>query len=161
MMYDTTVCCMSSQFLVNPIKSGVLSLTCSFGGLFHDGIGGRSLADFAFAARGKLSTIGGGRSVRSGLYSGCRGSGGGPGGGLGASGVLLMPVRMELLNHVDRARAMRTKTVRGRMLRFKGRAIEGIRGRKEMLGVLVVVRRSILQRSMKVRAIGSKCLSQC
>lgn len=72
-----------------------------------------------------------------------------------------MPVRMELLNHVDRARAMRTKTVRGRMLRFKGRAIEGIRGRKEMLGVLVVVRRSILQRSMKVRAIGSKCLSQC
>jgi len=52
------------------MKSGVDSLTCGEGGLFHDGMGGRSEGETALSARGKLSTIGGGGSgtgFRSGL----------------------------------------------------------------------------------------------
>ena len=45
---------------MNPIKRGVCSGTCGSGGRFHEGIGGRSAAEWAAAARGKLSTIGGG-----------------------------------------------------------------------------------------------------
>ena len=52
---------------MKPMKSGVDSLTCGVGGLFHDGIGGRSADDFADAARGKASTMGVGTAVEVGL----------------------------------------------------------------------------------------------
>lgn len=39
------------------MKSGVFSLTCFQGGLFHAGTGGRSDFDFAAAARGKYSPM--------------------------------------------------------------------------------------------------------
>ena len=48
---------------MKPMKSGVDSLTCGVGGVFHDGIGGRSAGDFADAARGKASTMGVGAVV--------------------------------------------------------------------------------------------------
>jgi len=41
------------------MKSGVDSLMWGFGGWFHDGMGGSSSAEWAAAARGKLSTTGG------------------------------------------------------------------------------------------------------
>lgn len=47
---------------MKPMKSGVDSSTCFLGGAFHEGMGGMSEGDLAFAARGKLSTIGGGDS---------------------------------------------------------------------------------------------------
>src|SRR5690348_14503835 len=50
------------------MNSGVFSRTCLAGGRFQDGIGGSSFADWAAAARGKLSTIGSGRMVGCGLY---------------------------------------------------------------------------------------------
>ena len=62
MMYETTTCCSKRQFRVKPMNSGVFSSTWGSGGAFHAGIGGRSAGDFAEAARGKLSTIGGGGS---------------------------------------------------------------------------------------------------
>ena len=64
-IHETTVCCKRFQFREKPMKRGVFSGTCGFGGRFHGGIGGRSSAEWAAAARGKLSTIGmaGGRSV--------------------------------------------------------------------------------------------------
>lgn len=62
MMYDTTVCCSNRQLRVNPMNNGVDSMTCREGGLFHDGMGGRSEEETAFAASGKLSVIGGGAS---------------------------------------------------------------------------------------------------
>ena len=37
------------------------------GGIFHDGIGGRSAGDLAEAARGKASTTGVGAAVQMGL----------------------------------------------------------------------------------------------
>jgi len=52
------------------MKSGVLSGRCGFGGLFHGGMGGRSAAEWAAAASGKLSTMGGRSDIRSGLYVG-------------------------------------------------------------------------------------------
>lgn len=61
-MYDTTVCCSNRQLRVKPMNSGVDSVTCGEGGLFHSGIGGRSEGDIAFAARGKLSVMGRGAS---------------------------------------------------------------------------------------------------
>jgi hypothetical protein len=51
------------------MKSGVLSGKWGFGGLFHGGIGGRSAAEWAAAASGKLSTMGGRSGMRSGLVS--------------------------------------------------------------------------------------------
>ena len=57
--YETTVCCSNLQLRVKPINSGVDSLTCGYGGVFHGGIGGMSKGDLAEAARGKLSLIGG------------------------------------------------------------------------------------------------------
>ena len=52
---------------MKPIKSGVDSLTWGVGGVFHDGIGGRSDGDFAEAARGKASTMGAGATEEIGL----------------------------------------------------------------------------------------------
>ena len=49
------------------MKSGVDSLTCGLGGRFHDGIGGRSVGNFAAAARGKGSIIGLGAEEEIGL----------------------------------------------------------------------------------------------
>ncbi len=66
-MYDMTTCCSSGQYLVNPMYSLVFSGTCGEGGLFQEGIGGRSAADFALAARGKYSGSGGGFSGFGGL----------------------------------------------------------------------------------------------
>ena len=40
---------------VKPMKSGVFSETCGFGGVFHSGIGGMSVGEDAAAARGKVS----------------------------------------------------------------------------------------------------------
>jgi len=40
------------------MKRGVLSDTWGEGGAFHDGIAGSPIAEFAAAARGKLSIIG-------------------------------------------------------------------------------------------------------
>ncbi len=50
----------------------VFSGTCGSGGLFHDGIGGKSTGDFALAASGKYSrSSGGGFSGFEVLYRGC------------------------------------------------------------------------------------------
>lgn len=43
---------------MKPMNKGVGSLTWIVGGVFHDGIRGRSAGDFACAADGKCSTIG-------------------------------------------------------------------------------------------------------
>lgn len=44
---------------VKPINNGVFSLTCVDGGLFHDGIFGKSFRDLRLCPIGKLSSIGG------------------------------------------------------------------------------------------------------
>jgi hypothetical protein len=44
---------------VNPMNRGVFSGTCGFGGLFQDGIAGRSARLVNDSAKGKLSAIGG------------------------------------------------------------------------------------------------------
>ena len=45
---------------MKPMNRGVSSGTCGFGGRFQGGMEGRSSAECAIEARGKLSTIGGG-----------------------------------------------------------------------------------------------------
>lgn len=45
------------------MSRGVFSGMWGSGGTFHDGIGGRSLDEWAAAARGKLSTIDAGGSM--------------------------------------------------------------------------------------------------
>ena len=59
-MYDTTTCCNRGQYRVKPMYNLVVSGTWGIGGLFQLGTGGRSAGDFALAARGKYSGIGGG-----------------------------------------------------------------------------------------------------
>lgn len=75
-MYETTTCCSNLQFRVNPMKSGVLSGTCSAGGMLQIGIGGSSAAECAAPASGKLSTIGRAFGAVFGLYFGPLGVGG-------------------------------------------------------------------------------------
>lgn len=78
-MYDTTTCCNKRQFLVKPMKRGVLSAGCCAENLclFHLGIGGRSSIECAVAANGKLSTIGRAFAAVVGLYLGPEYGGGG------------------------------------------------------------------------------------
>lgn len=58
---------------MNPINKGVFSGTCGSGGVFHEGIGGRSEDVSAEAARGKLSTMSG-AGLGCGLYIGAGGT---------------------------------------------------------------------------------------
>jgi hypothetical protein len=76
------------------MKRGVDSETWGEGGVFHDGIGGRSAAECAAAARGKLSTIGGLVVVGDFRYFGWYGAGEFSGGGKPSGRAWMMGIDM-------------------------------------------------------------------